>query len=496
MKKLLIMILLASFALTMLASCAENNNSNDNGTPTDANAENDGANSGNDAETAQEADFTADLPEVDYGGYNFRILNATEESLRHMNLQITAEEETGDTLNDAIYRRNDLIEERYGINITETQLDGVSPILDTARRSITSGSDDYDLVMNDTVRGIPLAQEGMLIDFKGMPHIDMNKPYYDQNMIKDNSIANRLFFLGGDFSLSHDSATIAMFFNKKLLADYGLASPYQLAREGKWTYEQFFNIAKTVSEDLNGDSVFNENDRYGYMSLNFVAFPALISSAGLSYVTKDADDIPALNIRSERFFNIFADLIEHMYYDNMFFDADAAGNHRFQDTMFPGNQALFWTELLNWSSILREMDADFGILPHPKYDEAQDRYNILVFNPFFMMIPTTNQNSDRTGVIIEALCAESYTGVKPAYHDTMLRTKVSRDDESGEMLDIIFANRSYELAQLYWGSEIFDSFNDNLSKRRSADVASFLDRFEDRMNNAIQKTVDAFTALN
>ena len=493
MKKLLIIALLVSLILSVLpalASCGNDENGGTANTPA-SNGETDGNNTGG---ALSEEDTAPDLPDVNYGGYSFRILNAMP--MGHMNLQIIAEAETGDNLNDAIYHRNATIEENYGVTFAETLLDGVDAVRDGARKSIMADSDDYDMVMNDTVRSIPLAQEGMLYNFNNMPRINMAKPYYDQNMIRDNSIANSLFFLGGDFSLSHDSVTVALFFNKKLVADYGLNAPYQLVKDGEWTYERFFNMAKTVSEDLNGDSRFDENDRYGYMSLNFVAFPALIKSAGLDYVTKDSNDIPVLSMNNERFFNVYANLIEQTYQGNMFFDADAAGNHRFQDTMFPGNQALFWTELLNWSSILREMDADFGILPHPKYDDSQDRYNILVFNPFFMMIPTTNTNLDRTGVIIEALCAESYKSVKPVYHDTMLRTKVSRDDESGEMLDIMFANRSYDLAQLYWGAEISDLFNDNLSKRRSGDVASFIERFGDRMNTAIQKTIDAFTSLD
>lgn len=487
-QRLLCAVLLVCMILSSLVACGNGKEKSEDTSVSETGGEND---SGSAKENA-----LPDLPAVNYEGYKFRILNATQESLKHMNLQLTAQEEaSGDALNDAIYQRNSIISERYGIEIVETQLEGVTPILDMAKKSISAGLDEFDLIMNDTVRGIPLAQQGMLTDFHTVPHIDMTKPYYDQNMVKDNSIANKLFFLGGDFSLSHDSSTIAMFFNKKLIADYGLTAPYQLVREGKWTFKEFFEMAKVCTDDLDGNGAYDENDRYGYLSLNFVAFPALIESAGLKYVTKNENDIPSLAINNEKFFNVYSTLIDSMYYGNMFFDADAAGNHRLQDVMFPANQALFWTELLNWSSILREMDADFGILPHPKYDETQSDYHVLVFNPFFMMIPQTNQNLDRTGVIIEALCAESYQSVKPVYYDTMLKTKVSRDDESGDMLDIMFANRTYELAQLYWGSEIFDTFNDNLSKKRNPNVTSFLERYETKINTAIDKTVSVFEAM-
>ena len=42
--------------------------------------------------------------------------------------------------------------------------------------------------------------------------------------------------------------------------------------------------------------------------------------------------------------------------------------------------------------------------------------------------------------------------VLPAYYDTALKTKFSRDDSSAAMIDIIFANRYYDIGTYYnWG---------------------------------------------
>ena len=67
-------------------------------------------------------------------------------------------------------------------------------------------------------------------------------------------------------------------------------------------------------------------------------------------------------------------------------------------------------------------------------------------------IPVTASNLERTGAIIEALSAESYYSLTPAYYETVLKTKGARDLESGDMLDVIFASRIYDLAYMYnWG---------------------------------------------
>jgi hypothetical protein len=52
--------------------------------------------------------------------------------------------------------------------------------------------------------------------------------------------------------------------------------------------------------------------------------------------------------------------------------------------------------------------------------------------------------------------------VKPAYYDRTLKGKHARDDESQEMLDIIFSTRNYDVGWIYY---IVD-YSDKLTKER------------------------------
>ena len=58
-----------------------------------------------------------------------------------------------------------------------------------------------------------------------------------------------------------------------------------------------------------------------------------------------------------------------------------------------------------------------------------------------LAVPITATNLERTGIITEALSAESYKRVIPAYYETALKTKYARDDESVQMLDMIANSR-------------------------------------------------------
>lgn len=66
-----------------------------------------------------------------------------------------------------------------------------------------------------------------------------------------------------------------------------------------------------------------------------------------------------------------------------------------------------------------------------------------------MMVPITVASPERTSIIIEALNAETYKQVLPAYFDTALKNRYSRDQESGEMLDLLMSCRVFDFGYMY-----------------------------------------------
>jgi len=89
------------------------------------------------------------------------------------------------------------------------------------------------------------------------------------------------------------------------------------------------------------------------------------------------------------------------------------------------------------------MEDDFGVIPGPKYDEEQEEYYSLGGNPYFMIVPVTSRNLEKNGVIMEALAYESIGIIDTAFYNVFLQEKLSRDEDSPKMLDIIFGNLTY-----------------------------------------------------
>jgi hypothetical protein len=104
----------------------------------------------------------------------------------------------------------------------------------------------------------------------------------------------------------------------------------------------------------------------------------------------------------------------------------------------------------------------------------------------------TNPDPERTGVFIDALTALSATTVTPAYYTISLEGKFTRDEDSIEMLDIIRASRTYDLALIYnWGGFYGALTTHGMSKAGDNPVTIF-ERQNERVATAIEKTMGVF----
>jgi len=266
MKKLYLLLALIIFSGTFVSSCSKKEDA-PLSAPKEAqaaeNADNDAINE--EAEAATEK-IMPDVPDdKNYGGYEFTILaNSVAYNSHWYSRDIYVEGETGDTINDAVYYRNRAVEEKYNIKIG-----GVFSAnqYNDARKSISAGDNTYD-AFTIPMQGATaqLAQTGMLLDLKNVPYIDLEKPWWDQKANRQLSIGSKLMFTISDLLIIDKDALFIYLFNKDIIKESGLEDPYKLVREGKWTIEKMWDMAKLVTQDLNGDGVMDDGDRYGLIS--------------------------------------------------------------------------------------------------------------------------------------------------------------------------------------------------------------------------------------
>jgi hypothetical protein len=443
----------------------------------------------------EEEKILPDLPIHDYGGYEFTMLG--REDSHWGSIDLYAELLTGDTINDAIFMRNVNIEEKYNIKISTVFSNSPGPL---AKKNITAGDDVFDLISIDIrATATNLAEPGYVIDFNTIPYIDLDKFWWDQNARKQLSIGGKLFMTTNDLTIVDKEGAFIILFDKDLIEDYGLDIPYELVKINRWTVDIFNEMAKTVVMDLNGDNVINEEDRFGVFSEANVLYEAVLSSDELVF-KKDGSDIPYTDLQNPRLLSSIEKWTEIMIDTNTtMLSGDYGSKFPGQSiwdrhlSMIAAKMVLFSHTSLSRVTMMRSYDGNFGILPMPKLDESQVSYANAVHPTCgtTLSVPVTAQDLERTGIILEALTAESHYLLQPSYYEVALKTKLSRDNESSDMLDIIFETRIYDLGRVYnWGD--VSSTISVLAEKKTNDYISQSEKKASKIQSAMETTIEFF----
>jgi len=503
MKKICIFILAAAllFGLLLLASCAKSGGGGTE-TPT-AQAENPGG-----GETPKETEperHTPNLPDVKFNGYEFRATISTNNVYGPFDL--TVAEETGDTINDSIYRRNRYLEDKYDVVFRQTEINGWDLLQNTFKKSVMAGTDDFDLCMLVERFAFFLAAEGYLLSAERTGHMDLSKPWYNRDMVEVTAMKGRHYLIFSDECTNMYGLSLALLFNKKIVSDLGLENPYNLVKSGAWTYGKFFAMCRSALADLDGDGAMTDRDRHGVLSQDNWLPSNFWVSAGIEMVVKDADGMFRLNFEgNEKLLEVLDTARENLFGASKIYFSytnDKVNSFKPRDDvfgitdigfqMFESDLGLFYSTLINTIPALRSMDTDFGILPFPKADEAQERYITRNGGGMIKSAPVHAADPERTGIIVEALAAESRNTTIPAYKEINLKTKFTRDDESAEMLDIMFDNSFMELADVIFLADIGGVFVNEF--RGKGNFASLIEKNTAKMQKVLDKINSSLDAL-
>ena len=407
-----------------------------------------------------------------------------------MHAVFVLEEDSGEILESAIFRRNQRVEELLNVRITNVQFAGHNAVRDALRRSVNAASDDYDLALLNVEHAFGVARERMIVPIDQIPFVDLERPYWDQNMIRDLSIGDRIWFTSGDFSLSAKSVTMVMLFNHDLIMSLGLPLPYDYVRNGQWTLDRFHEYIRIAYRDLNNNNIVDDADQFGFVGgqPNQV-FMGFLTGLGQNFTLRDENNFPVIGFDNAEFIDAFQRFFD-IAVDSDYFRSRVGG---FDFEVFENGRALFLGNFLHWANRFRTMESDFGIIPFPKLNEQQESYRVSVVGlPLVFTVPTTSTDLRRTGAVLEALNSDSHINVVPVYYENSVKGKtLNRDEDSWEMLDIIFANRVYEIGRYYYSAEIFDPIT-NLIVNGNRDIAAAIEANRGRAMNAIERSIAMF----
>lgn len=365
------------------------------------------------------------------------------------------EEDDGDIVNSALFARRTKVEERLKVKFEVDYYYKVNQWAEALKNSVLADDKSWDVVWGDQADTIPLSVEGIYLDLANADYLDYSKKWWNNDFMDEISIGKKRDLLAGDISLSMLSYMSCMYFHKDRFENISGESAddlYKLVLDGGWTMDKLAEYCRKSYSDLNGSSSADEADAYGMGAVTASTTDHMTFDSGIRFTTRDKNGMPELNVVTERSVD-FAKKLYSLFYENEGVRVYPAVQQSLRidiPNKLMNGEMTFMCGYFYSATLLRDMKADYGIIPYPKLDETIEGYRALVHDSAQLVsIPITCDKVDAVCAAIEAIAAENYRTVTPAYYETALKTKYIRDDMSGEIVDMIHSSGTTDFAYAY-----------------------------------------------
>lgn len=429
MKKNIAYLLLLAMLTSTMMSCAQSDTTDTTDTSVDTTP----------VETEPETEYLDALGQKDFGGANYQMVGISEPG--DGNINFAGDELNGNLINDALYNRDALIEETYNVNVlTKSYAFGDDGSLTSdMQKLIMAGDDQYDLVvgaMGSTQ--MTLLKAGMLYDLNSLSTLDLSQPWWCAYANTNLQIGGKLYATTGDMIPIYYYIPYVMCYNMQMAEDHGI-DMYALVMDGKWTLDKFAEFSEEFTMDLDGDGEITKADQvtYAHVRTSITAWSHYVG-CGMQLNTLDEDGNIVIDLSTDRSVTVIQKLQDiFTTLRNNYFDMETS------TPLFLSGQAfLFGNSMATVVTSFRDMEDDYAFLPCPKYDEDQTEYytSVNAWSRGYLGVPKTISDPDKDGFLMEAFAYLSWRDVRSAAYDTVLWNKMSRTEESVDMLDLIYKN--------------------------------------------------------
>jgi hypothetical protein len=483
-------MILASLIIINCTACASSEQSGDET----------GSETESEAQSTAETEIPDNLPDnLNFDGETIHIIARDWEIVKN---ELYVESETGDIVDSAVYKRNLNTEEQLNVDLDYYLTDDVEK---TSSQSILAMADDYQIVAGWSLMLDTYGQQNMYHNVLdgSLKYLDVTQPWWSQYYIDGAKIGNKCFFVTGDLATSFCKLSFVTFYNKTVAENYGITDLYDCVTSGEWTISKQEEYIKNVYSDVNGDNVADQSDIYGLGVSNVLTFDVFWSAFDIHSVIKSSDGTVTLNDDMSKIQSC-AETVYDLFYNNPnVLDLPVEGGNTEQNKLaglLASDNLLFaYLRVIHTESDLRGMQSDYGIMPLPKWDEAQTNYYTYVHDQFTSFgIPVTCVDTDAASATLELLAVNSYRYVTPAYYNIALNGKYLRDTESSEMLEIAMDGISLDFGWLHSASLDFlpQVLFRNPLNSKSTNISSVYASKQKYYTKLLQDLCDTYASIN
>ena len=448
MKKLVALLLVLAMMLTVLVACKGNKDPQDEPTKKPSKKPTQGE---------DEFDITEILPEsLTYGDKEVVIcVRGDTDNVWEIGLL----EDDGQPLSAELYDRTKRTEERLNVSLATDQVEGwasYNNAIGKIRNSIMYQEHKWDIVVGWSPRIPQIAAEGLYYNLLNFDYFDASNIWWSQSLAKELTVNGQMFMASGDLSVNYLTGAHAVFFNQTLAKamEMDYSTFYKTVSEGKWTFNELYNLSKDAYVD-------KDVDQYGLL-IQSTMLQAFYTAAGVNMIPNDGENRLEFKVNTDSLEQIWANL-------KVLLDApstvdcytDAKGISA-ADKYFVEGNALFMVHRLGALKSFTTMTDGFGVLPMPKYEEAQPSYYTQLHSCELWSIPTDAKDPEMSAAIMTSMGYDSHEVVLEPHFEKLLKTRYVKDSESGYMIDTIYYNIYMNFDSIY--NEVLQPGNDFLNK--------------------------------
>lgn len=486
-KKLLFALSLAFLLAAFLLACGTESD-----LPSDVNtdaAENTAADT--EVVDALELRKTVDdgLGNKDFDGSDFRMVVYNNNTSWYI-----LESETGDIVDDAVIARTRAVEERFNTHV-KIIYDGAESWETSGyiKNTINANEDAMDLISFHCVESGLVALNGYYLNWYDIPNIDFSKPWWSKSNVETLTLNGVCLCAVGDMNMTAIRNIYAIFENKRLADDYNIPDLYDTVMDGKWTFDYLVSLTKDIYQDLNGNgAIDNTEDMFGFAASGTSGMDVFQWAFDNLIFSKNSDGELEFTFFNERLDNVI-DKMRSTFNVCTGIRTDLTDKWNYTSNMFYDSKTIFSNSNINKAIVYRDMKDDYAIIPYPKYDDNQKNYRTIADGSHEVLsVPVTASDIEFIGTVTEAMNAESYKTVVPAYYDVALKVKGARDQKSVAMLDLIVDSRIFDFGYVYDGWNGCSFFFTNLINDPTKNLASFWEANRNNVTTHYESVVDYF----
>ncbi|MBQ8215445.1 MAG: hypothetical protein IJZ33_04210 [Clostridia bacterium] len=412
------------------------------------------------------------------------------EGLNSRSIDLGEEDDPNYEVNVQVSKRNAQVEEELGVDIELAYVGAMQEFFGVLQPILASELYVYDvlglyqyfdlgLALGDTV--------GSFYNLLDMPegvnnYLNLDASYWSRTLLDALSYKDVAFFVTGDLNQSYTSTMFVSYVNAVMWQEYadkiaacensgGYKDIYDIVNNGYWTLDLWMELAQMAYLD-DGDNIPNYTDQAGFMTydqqLNNIMVDMLVAGSNIRYSKLTGEGTPKVDINNSKnneFYNkLYQLLCESKTVTIPWLGSEDEDSDLYiLDVFAEGKVLLNVNTLAGAEQYLSNMEKDFYVMPLPMFNHEQ-------FNPNSPSKGYTTQLGDSVSqyaictaigdeklpavtATLELMAFYSELWVTPAYYETALKERYTRDPRNPEMIDMI-KEGIYTDFVLIWSSRL------------------------------------------